>query len=203
MKKLFITMVVCAFALPVFAKDATPSGTFDLIFEAKSKKSKSTSKARAAKARAEEASYTFACDVKINNITDQRSNKETIGASFYVPLRAQKVDDWANDFKIYAQKILDSRSVSKGTGKKLEIDADLFRMYSYSQAMSIRGVVALKLDLVGVEDEEAIVVRGYSSKTNWASKREEYGTAVNLAAVNLVDNMSLVIQDLCGSENIE
>lgn len=77
------------------------------------------------------------------------------------------------------------------------IDAELIRLYSYSQAMSIRGVVALKLNVTRDGQEETLFVRGYSSKTNWAGKREKYGTAANLAAVDLMSSLVLLLQDTC------
>ncbi len=196
---IIVASVILISANSVSAKTKEPKvdpGDPAVLVYVAPKKTKKKPKANALKKiKAERALLTEvsqSCSFSMDNITDQRQNKDTIGHKWSAPLRVSGVDAWINAIK--KEAFIDKLVEPANNVTNIQLKPALTRLYSYAQNMNLHGISALKIDIfVDQKLAETRRYRGLGSRVNWVNGAGEYHAVVG---ASVRDNLASLIQDL-------
>lgn len=185
------TVVLC-FGIIITAQasdlDDKDRGVFSLTYNSPNESTETTSQA-----------IPLACNAQITPIKDSRQNKETIGARFAHPLRAQGVDSWLETIKLAA--IDEKISPDKAAETNLTVTPELTRLYTYAKGMSIYGTANMKVTFeVNGEILKTENIRGYNIRTNWNNGVGEYMSSVNKAMIDATEKLTDDLATICNTD---
>lgn len=151
--------------------------------------------------------YTDACPVQVGYPSDDRINKETIGASASAPLLSGDLSKWLADglanLKHFGYSLGDLKSQMPPQGT-VAIKASLGRVYTWHVGLKIFSMVALKVEFIDANGSVQVKrYRARGDKTNMVGAEAEYVTALNYALNNLLPTMASDLALLCKGSGID
>lgn len=188
----------------VYAAQPAAQKTVDLKYEAASSTKKSkTKKVKKKKSKQQQeaaapvqAANSVACNVNIEDITDNRKNKVTLGTNGAEPLIPTGLEQWLTDIK--TSEMVNKTTNWKGE-KVITVKPSLTKLYAYAENANIHGVFSLSVDIT--TDGETITkkYRGMGSKANMINGFGEYATALNYAVKETMPRVISDIEAICKS----
>ncbi|MDT0596113.1 hypothetical protein [Glaciecola petra] len=124
------------------------------------------------------------CSFVINEIGDDRQNKETAAILGRNSLGITNLPTYFDEIK----ELVNNFTIVESAAIKVEVRPKLIRMYTYFESLNILGVTAFTTDfVVNGEVLESRQYRGFYAKTNWANGQGEHLTTINDSIENWIE----------------
>jgi hypothetical protein len=138
---------------------------------------------------------TGTCMINIVRISDERFNKESIGAEF--PIVSSPSEPWIESgfdrLKEYGFPVQRS---AVPVANAINLNVRLIRAYTWFGNMRINGMVAIDIDMAS-SAQHSEKFRATGSKTNMWNAKSEHVTALNYALNHTMHKMAQALQSQC------
>jgi hypothetical protein len=142
-----------------------------------------------------------ACAINIVQVSDQRFNKESIGAEY--PIVASAPEPWIisglDNLKAYGFTVQVS---DKPVAEAINLNVKLIRAYTWFGHMRINGMVAFDVDMASGAGQRTEKFRAAGSKTNMWGAKDEHVTALNYAFNHAMHKMATALQLECAQAKL-
>lgn len=148
-----------------------------------------------------------ACDVRVGNFVDKRSDRSSLGSVAGRPLQAKNLGDMVEQgYRHHLSSMPSIRLVDDSSAEvttPVVVEGEILKAYMHSIATSMAANVALRIRLSnGGETADEHIVRGRDTSLNWASGDGELQEGLSAAMLQAAEQTTHWIEFMCHQQQM-